>query len=272
MSSFKQYSFQPCEPKKPKPTNNQFKVNDGTGIKPIKDTTKHALARARWGNKWYEQDKKERMKAQADFRAKNDKEAVFGGNEGETKEEEPSVRVLRGALEQMVQNYDTGKMEFAEAPGDAFDLVFCTIAEYNSMFGVRNFAYRQRYEQEKKAAKEKGQAAVNAVILKNNALQRSAEKARNEFCKKVSNHSARITLSSYSGIHNYNWPHYIHHHAHQEDLFLAYEKIRQMVIDYGEVFAVDSEIWEKQTSERRANFLKLLAEDGVHTLIIVSYK
>ena len=45
-----------------------------------------------------------------------------------------------------------------------------------------------------------------------------------------------------------------------------------MVIDYGEVFAVDSEIWEKQTSERRDNFLKLLAEDGVHTLIIVSYK
>jgi len=266
--SFKQ--FQPCEPKKTQPTNNQFKVNDGTGIKPIKDTTKHALARARWGNKWYEQEKKERMKAQADFRAKNDKEAVFGGNEGETKEEEPSVRVLRGALKQMVWNYDTEMMEFAEAPGDAFDLVFSTIAEYNSMFGVR--AYRQRYEQEKKAAKEKGQAAVNAVILKNNALQRAAEKARNEFCKKVSNHSARITLSSYSGIHNYNWPHYIHHHVHQEDLFLAYDKIRQMVIDYGEVFAMDSEIWEKQTSERQDNFLKLLAEDGVHTLIIVSYK
>ena len=272
MSSFKQYSFQPCEPKKNKPTNNQFKVNDGTGIKKVHDKTKHALARARWGNKWYEQDKKERMKAQADFRAQNDKEAVFGGNEGETKEEEPSVRVLRGALNEMVWNYDTEMMEFEENPGDVFDLVFSTIAEYNSMFGVINFAYRQRYEQEKKAAKEKGQAAVNAVILKNNALQRAAEKARNEFCKKVSNHSARITLSSYSGIHNYNWPHYIHHHAHQEDLFLAYEKIRQMVIDYGEVFAVDSEIWEKQTSERRDNFLKLLAEDGVHTLIINSYK
>ena len=271
MSSFKQYSFQPCEPKKPQPTNNQFKVNDGTGIKKVHDKTKHALARARWGNKWYEQDKKKRMKAQADFRAQNDKEAVFGGNDGETKEEEPSVRVLRGALKEMVWNDDTKMMEFAEAPGDAFDLVFCTTAEYNSMFGVINFAHRQIYEQEKKAAKEKGQAAVNAVILKNNALHRAAEKARNEFCKKVSNHSARITLSSYSGIHNYNWPHYIHHHAHQEDLFMAYAKIRQMVIDYGSVFAVDSEIWEKQTSERRYNFLKLLAEDGVHTLIINSY-
>ena len=142
MSSFKQYSFQPCEPKKNKPTNNQFKVNDGTGIKKVHDKTKHALARARWGNKWYEQDKKERMKAQADFRAQNDKEAVFGGNEGETKEEEPSVRVLRGALNEMVWNYDTEMMEFEENPGDVFDLVFSTIAEYNSMFGVINFAYR----------------------------------------------------------------------------------------------------------------------------------
>lgn len=91
MSSFKQYSFQPCEPKKPQPTNNQFKVNDGTGIKRVHDKTKHALARARWGNKWYEQEKKERMKAQADFRAKNDKEAVFGGTDGETKSPERNV-------------------------------------------------------------------------------------------------------------------------------------------------------------------------------------
>ena len=87
MSSFKQFTFQPCEPKKPKPTDKTFKVNSGTGIKNIHDKNKHALARGRWGNKWFEKNKKERLEAQAAFRAKNDEDAVFGGSSstGETK-------------------------------------------------------------------------------------------------------------------------------------------------------------------------------------------
>ena len=102
MASFKQYSFQPSEPKKPKPTHKTLKVHDGTGIKEVKDTTKHALARARWGNNWYNQDKKKRVKAQADFRAQNNNEsAVFGGNEGKSNEgKSPERNVYRVVITQ----------------------------------------------------------------------------------------------------------------------------------------------------------------------------
>ena len=91
MSSFKQYSFQPCEPKKPKPTNKIFKVHDGTGIKKVTDNTKHALARARWGTFWYKENKKDRIKAQADFRTQNDESSVFGGTDGETNYPERNI-------------------------------------------------------------------------------------------------------------------------------------------------------------------------------------
>jgi hypothetical protein len=79
--SFKQ--FIPCEPKKS--TGKIFNVNDGTGIKKVKDDTKNALARARWGNNWHKDKKKERKQMQADFRKKNDTNAVFGDTSGETK-------------------------------------------------------------------------------------------------------------------------------------------------------------------------------------------
>lgn len=91
MSSFKQFSFQPCEPKDPKPTNKTFKVNDGTGTKKVHDKNKHALARARWGNKWYETNKKERIKKQAAFRAKNDEYTVFGESSSTKSPEERQV-------------------------------------------------------------------------------------------------------------------------------------------------------------------------------------
>lgn len=115
MASFKQYSFQPTEPKKPKPTHKTLKVHDGTGIKKVKDTTKHALARARWGNNWYKQDKKKRVEAQADFRAQNNNEsAVFGGNEGKSPERNVYRVVITQTKEEELQYFeellDSGKL------------------------------------------------------------------------------------------------------------------------------------------------------------------
>lgn len=74
MSSFKQF-FIPCEPKA---TNKTFKVNNGTGIKKIHDSTKNSLARARWGDHWHECDKKKRKQLQQAFRKQSDTNAVFG--------------------------------------------------------------------------------------------------------------------------------------------------------------------------------------------------
>ena len=286
MSSFKQFTFQPCEPKKPKPTNKTFKVNSGTGIKNIHDKNKHALARGRWGNKWFEKNKKERLEAQAAFRAKNDEDAVFGDNEGETKGEEPSVRVLRGMIVAIASDYS----ELVEFPDGGETRVFLTSALANTLSVPDTLI--QKLKAEKKTAKEKGQAAVNDVIRKQNALIRACKTARENLCKKVKKDhgptSDHPQLSSQFGTGDYGSMNFIHifntvttdsgggdagdglAETRTEDLLTAYRVVRanysEIYTDW-DVIAVSVDVWNNHMSSEEA-FLNYIGKDGVKTLII----